>query len=533
MSEQNYYAADAAMSEPKYKITDSAMIEELKQCSDEIERRFIALRDKLNINLDIAKFQHPLDKEIIGDSGILGKLSIDGDKKTIAYSNADQLDKLWIKLLEKSIICLRFFDKREPFLNNPQKTIIAYGIDNLNDYHRRYTDFESLMYGASSYYRDHVFHAIRVWFLGVFCLIKPMQKEDVNNSAREPFIDSITLDGGAFLDEDDINFFEKISMWTIIALCHDLGYPLEKADQIIEKTRKMMKEFIPSPNVWNNFGYSGVQDSINEYILKFISTKMKPCSESNKKYFGRIQPKYYLKYAKSLEHFQHGIISAVIIYKMLLYFLESDFNLNDDYVYEQEDARQFYIRREILRAIASHTCPDAYNIHITTFSSLLFLCDELQEWGRKSWNELYTGLSDSSISLAIYYFEPRGIEVSENISMEGIKVEDKQIVIDNIVRVFKRQYSLYKTTFRDGQDTAKRDFDLKKTMKFCLPSNGATNQSILVSFALLAQGKNEFSIQFSNLKKEDKKKYTDDIRGQVERLQYGSDLKFVEKVDEI
>lgn len=166
-------------------------------------------------------------------------------------------------------------------------------------------------------------------------------------------------------------------MWTITALCHDLGYPLEKAEQILDKTRKMMREFVPSPNVWNNFGYSGTQDSINEYVLKFISTKMKeklPSEETanqkergkqaageptKKEYLGRIQPKYYLKYAKSLESFQHGIISTIIIYKMLLYFLESDFNLNDDYIYKKEDARQFYIRREILRAIAAHTCPDA------------------------------------------------------------------------------------------------------------------------------------------------------------------------------
>ena len=40
-------------------------------------------------------------------------------------------------------------------------------------------------------------------------------------------------------------------------------------------------------------------------------------------------------------------------------------------------------------------------------------------------------------------------------------------------------------------------------------------------------------MRFLQDNEEDKKKYTDDIRGQVERLQYGSDLKFVEKVDEI
>lgn len=43
------------------------------------------------------------------------------------------------------------------FKVNPNKAIVAYGIDKLNEYHQRYTEFEGLMYGSSAYYRDHVF----------------------------------------------------------------------------------------------------------------------------------------------------------------------------------------------------------------------------------------------------------------------------------------------------------------------------------------------------------------------------------------
>lgn len=149
-----------------------------------------------------------------------------------------------------------------------------------------------------------------------------------------------------------------------------------------------------------------------------------------------------LKYTKSLEHFDHGIISSVIIYKMLLYFLESDFNLNDDYEYKYEDARQFYIRREILRAMASHTCTDIYNIYLTTFSSVLFLCDELQEWGRKSWNELYSGLQPHAVDLSIDKFTPQEISVKEKINME--QVEEEQIFCENIKRVLKDNIKIIK-----------------------------------------------------------------------------------------
>ena len=494
-----------------YEINDRTLIEEM--CGD-IRNTAQAEYEKLKERLkqegrDLpGDFAFPLDEDIVGPEGYLKKLLSD-QENAISYSKARKLDNLWRSLLNKSIVCLRYFDTREPFLDNPNKAIVAYGIDKLEEYHLRYTEFESLMYGSSAYYRDHVFHAIRVWLLGVFCLLKKINAEDA-------FITKLGLDGGAN-PPSKIDFFEYISMWTITALCHDLGYPLEKAEQILDKTRKMMREFVPNPNVWNNFGYSGTQDSINEYVLKFISTKMKEKTSDEKadeqtdaivekEYLGRIQPKYYLKYAKSLESFQHGIISTIIIYKMLLYFLESDFNLNDDYIYKNEDARQFYIRREILRAIAAHTCPDAYNIHITSFSSLLFLCDEFQEWGRRTWNELYTGLKEDSISLEIEKFSSDEIDIQEKISLES--VEDIEIIVQNISRVFDRQYSLYKTTFRDGQYTAKRDFSLTKTMKFTLPKNGAQTREIIIKYGLPKSDASYFNIDLSNVgtSKEDYKK---------------------------
>lgn len=509
-----------------YKINDRTLIDEM--CSDirkTSQEKYKALEETLKKNgLQLpADFAHPLDDEIIGGDGILARL-LSERENVISYSKAGKLDDLWRLLLNKSIVCLRYFDTREPFQNNPNKAIVAYGIDKLDEYHQRYTEFEGLMYGSSAYYRDHVFHAIRVWLLGIFCLLKKM-----NNG--QPFIEKLTLDGGAEAPSE-ISFFEYISMWTIVALCHDLGYPLEKAEQILDKTRKMMREFVPSPNIWNNFGYSGTQDNINEYVLKFISTKMKKTSDSKendgidtgeKEFWGRIQPKYYLKYAKSLESFQHGIISTIIIYKMLLYFLESDFNLNDDYVYKNEDARQFYIRREILRAIAAHTCPDAYNIHITTFSSLLFLCDEFQEWGRKTWNELYTGLKEDSISLEIENFSCEEVKIKETINLDS--VEEAEIIVQNISRVFERQYSLYKTTFRDGQDTAKRDFTLAKTMIFSLKDDGAEKREIIIRFELPKSEASFFEVDLSNIRDE-KDTYKNEISKRITKKMYSKDLQF-------
>lgn len=259
-----------------YEINDRTLIEEM--CGDirnTAQAEYKKLKERLKQEeRDLpGDFAFPLDEDIVGPEGDLKKLLSD-QENAISYSKAGKLDNLWRSLLNKSIVCLRYFDTREPFLDNPNKAIVAYGIDKLEEYHLRYTEFESLMYGSSAYYRDHVFHAIRVWLLGVFCLLKKINAEDA-------FITKLGLDGGA-KPPSKIDFFEYISMWTITALCHDLGYPLEKAEQILDKTRKMMREFVPNPNVWNNFGYSGTQDSINEYVLKFISTKMKEKTSDEK-----------------------------------------------------------------------------------------------------------------------------------------------------------------------------------------------------------------------------------------------------------
>ncbi|WP_279028261.1 hypothetical protein [Bilophila wadsworthia] len=156
-----------------YEINDRTLITELR---DKIPSAVKVRYDELETELKEKKlklpenFTHPLDKEIIGEGGKLAKL-LSEQENAISYSKAGELAHLWRTLLDKSIVCLRYLDTREPFQENPNKVIVAYGIDKLEEYHRRYTEFESLMYGSNAHYRDHVFHAIRVWMLGVYCML--------------------------------------------------------------------------------------------------------------------------------------------------------------------------------------------------------------------------------------------------------------------------------------------------------------------------------------------------------------------------
>lgn len=402
---------------------------------------------------------HPLDDEAM--SFIRDFQSIDEHSEFAIFKKVDNIKKLWRILIEKSIICLRFYDTREPFIDTRAKTPHAYGVEELADYFDKYTEFESLLYGGSRFYRDHVVHVFRVWLLG----IKLLLENDCDYLKRIKIADDCA-----------VNCLEKLSVWTMMALTHDLGYPLQKALQIIEKTQSMMKSFIANPILSMDLSFNGVQNSMNDFVLRFIGSKMHRTDIENV-FVARLQPKYYFKLQKSLEHNAHGVLSALIIYKMLTFFLESDFSINEDYKFNDEDVRQFYIRREILRAIASHTCHDIYQLDIFSFSFLLILCDDAQEWGRKSISDLHIEKSD------IYKFEGIQIVFDENGSNSCILMDkydvEKTSSIDDILKRFEKQSKTYRDVFRDGQETNNRNFNFVRQIEIDVTKLSPTKNYIM------------------------------------------------------
>ncbi len=404
---------------------------------------------------------HPLDAAVMKKIKELHQLIRDNDDDYEIFRHSAKTDQLWRLLLSKAIRCLRFFDKREPFnKENTEKKPKAYGLDELNEYYMKYKEFESMLYGSGQYYRDHVVHVLRTWFSGVECMVK-------NDGDYLNFI--------SILDSEliELNRAEKISIWTIIALTHDLGYPLEKAKKIIDTTHSMVSTFVANPNISMDLSFHGVQNYMNDFVVRLMSSKMvyagteEEAGKKIRKYVARLQPKYYFKFQKSLERTNHGIISTLIIYKLLTYFLESDYNINEDYKFDPEDCRQFYIRREILRSIASHTCTDVYHLYMGTFAFLLIITDDTQEWGRKYISELYTSSGDK--------YEPGEIDLtiakksdSEDSKLDPhyCKISEKMVIPErkgpeSVIRLMKRlkdQALNYVTIFRDGQDTIKRDF---------------------------------------------------------------------------
>lgn len=451
------------------------------------------------------KVPHPLDNVIVERLNVFEIREEDDDYRIFYYVN--EIKEIWKLIIEKSIKCLRFFDGREPFLENKSKNPIAYGVNELSDYFEKYTQFETMLYGGGKYYRDHVVHVFRVWLLGLECLL--------DNEGE--YLKRINIQEGI-----SVNSLEKISIWSMIALTHDLGYPLEKSQGIIEKTKDMMKSFISNPMVSMDLSFDGIQNNMNDFVVRFISSKMHEVdnrcpkeeiiSKKEKPFVARLQPKYYFKFQKSLEGYNHGILSAIIIYKLLIYFLESDFNINEDYKFDAEEARQFYIRREILRAVAAHTCHDVYHLDMLNFGFLLIMADDAQEWGRKRLSELYVKQSsnykfdsitpsfDDKKSTYKSLYGEKEISIHKFTAKEQFtfpKGESENL--KGILSSLMKQSNGYQEIFRDGQDTAKRNFIFEKNCDVIYEESKAVKFN--VRFVISNEEKPAFEVTISSVNK--------------------------------
>ncbi len=330
-------------------------------------------------------------------------------KSYIKFNNLINSKELWKNLLIDSICILKANDKREKIYEdaqeNPQEFInhfddirrsSTYGINQIDKYFDDFIEFESVLYGTDKHYRDHVGHVLQVWAIGIGLI----------NNHEFTFKDGYKINNDyCFLfekkdDENDISISksEFWSMWTIIALCHDLGYPIEKTSEINKQAKKIISHFGNMNFSELNYSFDIFNSFLVEKFLNIISSKALISSNETS-----IQTKFRDKISKSLEDYNHGVFSSLLIFKNLTYFLETDYSISKEKL-TNEDLRQFHIRKEILRAIASHTCPKIYHLEFNTLSFLLILCDELQEWNRPKFNEL----RKNSISQA-----PNNVEIKE------------------------------------------------------------------------------------------------------------------------
>lgn len=399
-------------------------------------------------------------------------------EKRELHEQKDILENIWKDLVANAIIFLKLNDKREAFHDDGD-----YGIDELGDFFEEYCEFEKLLYGSSDFYRDHVSHVFKVFLLGEYLvkkklggfsnidvmdgklILKPSEIVNEYEEAEEETKEEKTR-------KYSISDEEKEAMWCIISLTHDLGYPTELMYQIPDRMRKMLSTF----NIDISYTASQQSQIFNDFIVKLISSDLQQheiISDGKRKvyYTTHLQTKYYSKYSRSLEMWDHGIETCILLVKTLVYFLETDLSLDKRKMMDILDARHFLIRQRILRAISSHSCDYIYNLKLD-MSFLLRIVDDMQEWGRPKLSDLFS--QPPSSQLKIYEFSTKKIDYAIQFEYE----HDTPTSIDvtkvhtNVKEFFIRKVNTYITILRSAVDGKSRNFTLNFRVIDKIDDNG-------------------------------------------------------------
>ena len=315
------------------------------------------------------------------------------------------------------------------------------GYDELFNYFDEYVNFEELIFASDAFYRDHTMHCLWVYFLEEY--LKKHEEFDFILESMNSGYNSRTK---ILSQIEELNLQDKLSeLYKIIsdsvkdynngesircvsALTHDLGYPIKKISKINKSISKILPYFSINNFSEFNFEYSNIQDNYIQDFLENLSTYLEasPYTELSGDYSFLAEAVYsdkegnfsgfnvdkiktfneeqlnkltsvfsmkyhlvkdmsmHLRYSSDFETFQHGIMSAFLLMKLLRAFE----NVNVRYsTYDDLKNASFsgtYGKKSILTAISDHTS-NGYKINsIRNDSAFLALVDELEEFSRIS-----------------------------------------------------------------------------------------------------------------------------------------------------
>jgi hypothetical protein len=181
-----------------------------------------------------------------------------------------------------------------------------------------------------------------------------------------------------------------------------------------------------------------------------------------------------MKFSEAYERRDHGIISCSVLLKNLVFFLETDYSLDKDVPLNLQDAKQFLVRSNILRAIASHSNDNIYYVKIPQFRFLLRICDEMHEWGRPRLISMFGGtnlipkvtiikFTEEEIKYQVIFKDPR--------DGSTLSLKEKDDIKRQIQRYFKDKCERINKILRSAVGGGDRKIKLTIEVKNMLDTN--------------------------------------------------------------
>lgn len=318
-----------------------------------------------------------------------------------------------------------------------------HGYDDLFSYFDEFVEFEELIFASDSFYRDHTVHCLWVYFLGEYLYRRPefgFFFHDMMEDYKKAFA---IIDGfvSAGLLEPDANVVQALgslvkldehqgAVRCVVALTHDLGYPLKKIDKINHAISRVMPHFSIENYQRFSFAYTTSQLPFIEKFLELLSmdfsvdifgtfprrlravaNELVVADDSGalkinvellahleladrEALIEAVRPTLsivkgvprYMRYADDFERQQHGIMSAYLLAKNLRFFKTMRFTYTDSgrLSVDNVDFHKVNAGTTILSAVADHTSPGFRIRRVNSASALLTMVDELEEFSRIS-----------------------------------------------------------------------------------------------------------------------------------------------------
>ncbi|WBW99206.1 hypothetical protein [Oceanirhabdus sp. W0125-5] len=310
------------------------------------------------------------------------------------------------------------------------------GYDDLFEYFDEYVRFEELIFASDAFYRDHTLHSLWVYFLGEYIVKSGNFNKFLKDFDDEPvtqfYNELIAIKDSRFnLLTEELKYlinsnYLKDSQRCISALTHDLGYPLKKINKINNAVKGIApfmgmeyeEEFSFSHDVTHQYYIEKLLEILpmsfnfasNKYecenrqelfdIMKITkegaiygihADKYEKLSDERKDDLAKIlnfnfqtveELKDKIRFSRDFENFEHGIMSAYILSKMLRCFTENSISWKQGIPEYGDNIIRILGKYEILQAISNHTSKGYKISGIDDVSSLLLFVDEIEEFSR-------------------------------------------------------------------------------------------------------------------------------------------------------
>ena len=310
------------------------------------------------------------------------------------YNQLSQLTiKLWCMMLKDALDAL---DDVDGFKHKDS----IRGISRLKSYLKGFKEFEILLYGSDKRYRDTIYHQLWFYFVGEYLFSKYNIMGDLLKG-KDWYCDPIDKSEEKILKA-------RYACFCVIALCHDLGKPLQKIHSINDAIRSMLEEY-----KFLHFSPFKVEFPLTyETMLNFLVERLGQIGIPYRKYnhstkqsqldIRKIKDHYYIKmkeyminqphmkatFSTALAELNHGMFSCLLLMESFRRFKGGSPYQNwmkKRHLCSLEEIwiqKSYMTAQSILKSIAYHSID---SIQITEIDLPYFwvcLVDDLSEWYR-------------------------------------------------------------------------------------------------------------------------------------------------------